>query len=65
MSNKLDKLKYIWSSNKKQSDRSRNSTLPCIRALVQGLRVQTGHVHGDRLVKVLQDLNCCFFGTLL
>lgn len=50
---------------KEDFDSSGNSILPRIRTLVQGLRIQTGHVHSNRLVKVLQDLNCCFFGTLL
>lgn len=38
---------------------------PSIWSLVESLRVQTGDVHRYRLIEVLQDLDCCFFSTLL
>lgn len=42
-----------------------NPDSPSIRSLVERLRVQTGDVHRYRLIEVLQDLDCCFFSTLL
>lgn len=38
---------------------------PSVRPLVQGLGVQAGDVHRDRLVEVFQDLDRCPFGPLL